>query len=50
MSRLRQAVNDTSPGLVCDDPLQVLDDVPAIELSGPAGERLEAVLAALPRR
>ncbi|MEU0482055.1 AAA family ATPase [Streptosporangium sp. NPDC006013] len=48
MLRLRQAVNDTLLDLVYSDPLQVLGDVPVIELTGPLDERPEVVLAALP--
>jgi hypothetical protein len=34
--------------LAHNDPLNAWDDTPALELSGPLGSRLEAVLADLP--
>lgn len=47
MPRLRENVNDTLLDLLYNDPLQVLGDVPVIELTGPLNRWLEAVLAAL---
>jgi hypothetical protein len=49
MFRLRENVHDTLLDLLYNDPLQVLGDVPVIELTGPLDRRPETVLAALPR-
>jgi hypothetical protein len=48
MLRLRENMNDTLLDLLYNDPLQVLGDVPVIELTGPLDGRPAAVLAALP--
>ena len=47
MPGLRAAMNDVLLELVYDDPLDAWGDVPVLELSGPLGGRLDAVLAAL---
>jgi hypothetical protein len=47
MPRLRSQMNDALLELVYDDPLNVLGDIPVLELSGPLDGRLDAVLAAL---
>ncbi|GAA1022887.1 hypothetical protein Aple_100450 [Acrocarpospora pleiomorpha] len=47
MPRLRRAVNDELLDLVYDDPLQVIGDVPVVELTCPLGERADVVAAAL---
>jgi hypothetical protein len=49
---LRSRMNDALLDLVYDDPVSAWADIPVLELSGPLGGRLDAVLAALgqPRR
>jgi len=47
MPRLRARMNDALLELVYDDPLDAWGDIPVLELSGPPGGRLAAVLAAL---
>jgi hypothetical protein len=48
MLRLRENMNGTMLDLLYSDPLEVLADVPVIELTGPLDGRPAAVLAALP--
>jgi hypothetical protein len=48
MLRLRENVNDMLLDLLDNDSLQILGDVPVIDLTGPIDRRPEAVLAALP--
>ncbi len=47
MPGLRSRMNDALLELVYDDPLDAWEDVPVLELTGPLGGRLEAVLSAL---
>jgi predicted ATPase len=47
LPRLRAEMNDSLLELVYDDPLNAWEDIPVLELSGPLGGRLDAVLAAL---
>lgn len=49
MLRLREAVNDVLLDLVHNDPLQVCEHLPVIELAGRLDGRPDTVLAALPR-
>jgi hypothetical protein len=44
---LRARMNDALLDLVYDDPLDAWGNIPVLELSGPLGGRLDAVLAAL---
>jgi AAA domain len=44
---LRERMNEALLKLVYDDPLEAWADVPVLELTGPLGGRLDAVLAAL---
>ena len=44
---LRSAMNDALLDLVYDDPLAAWGDIPVLELPGPLGGRLDAVLAVL---
>jgi AAA domain len=44
---LRSRMNDALLELVYDDPLNAWEHVPALELTGPLGRRVDAVLAAL---
>jgi hypothetical protein len=44
---LRERMNEALLRLVYDDPLEAWTDVPVLELTGPLGQRLDAVLAAL---
>jgi hypothetical protein len=47
MPRLRTQMNDALLELVYGDPLNAWGDLPVLELSGPLGRRVDAVLAAL---
>ena len=47
MPGLRAAMNEALLELAYDDPLSAWADIPVLELSGPLGSRLDAVLAAL---
>jgi AAA domain len=47
MPGLRAEMNDALLEMVYDDPLNAWDDIPVLELNGPLGGRLDAVLAAL---
>jgi hypothetical protein len=47
MPELRSAMNEALLELVYADPLDVCGDVPVLELDGPLGGRLTAVIAAL---
>ena len=44
---LRSRMNDALLELVYDDPLNAWEHVPVLELTGPLGRRVDAVLAAL---
>ncbi len=49
MPALRSRVNDALLDLIYDDPLNAWRDITVLELTGPLGGRLDAVLAALGR-